>query len=85
MGRTLSGSVTAALDATGATWRVDAEADNAVVPGLAAIGKAALHVTLDHPESNPVADGTLALEGLRTGGVSGSARLAAKGRRTRSR
>lgn len=79
VGKQMSGSLTAALDATSATWRINAEADNAAVPGVASVGKAALNVTLDHPESNPVADGTLALERFNASGIAGSAHLAAKG------
>lgn len=79
VGRPLTGSAAATLDATQAAWRLDAQATDAGAPGTASIGKAALRLALDHPANIPAVDGQLILEGLKTGTVSGSARLAAIG------
>ncbi len=79
IGRPLTGSFGATLDATEAAWRLDAQAADAGEPGTAAIGKASLRLTLDHPASTPLVDGQLVVDGLKAGRVSGSARLAATG------
>ncbi|HEY5300965.1 MAG TPA: translocation/assembly module TamB domain-containing protein, partial [Acetobacteraceae bacterium] len=80
LGRPLTGSIAATLDATAAAWRIEAQATDAGEPGTASIRKAVLRVTLDHPNADPAVDGTLSLDGLKTGQVSGSAQLSAKGR-----
>jgi autotransporter translocation and assembly factor TamB len=64
LGRPLSGGVSATLDATAATWRLDAQATDAGEPGTASIGKGILRLTLDHPSSAPVVDGQLSLDGV---------------------
>ncbi len=79
LGRPLTGSVAANLDATAAAWRLDATATDAGAPGTAAIGRAALLLTLDHPDNDPAIDGELSVDGLKTGKVSGSARASATG------
>ncbi len=79
IGRPLTGSAAATLDATAAAWRLDAQANDAGEPDLASIGKAALRLTLDHPASHPLVGGQLSLDGLKTGRVSGSARMSATG------
>lgn len=79
IGKPLTGSANASLNATEASWHVQAQATDAGEAGTASVAKADLQVAIDHPSDNPSANGTLEITGLKTGKISGSAKLVASG------
>jgi translocation and assembly module TamB len=78
-GRTLTGAVTATIDATSDRATLHAEAHNVGVPGTAAIGAAALDAGIADPTTHPAVDGTVSLTDIQAHGIKGSAKLTAKG------
>lgn len=79
LGRPIGGAVVVDLtsDATSARARITLE--GATVPGVASVHAATLAVVVTDPVGSPSVDGTLDAQGIRSGGIFGSARLTAKG------
>ncbi len=78
-GRTLTGAVTATINATSAQATLHAEGRNVGVPGTGSIGAVALDAGIADPTTHPRVDGTLSLTGIAARGMKGSAKLTAKG------
>ncbi|MCL2428938.1 MAG: hypothetical protein FWD12_06870, partial [Alphaproteobacteria bacterium] len=83
VGQPLSGSVTASLATETRDGRLAAhltlQARDAGMQGTAHIDRADLDATVSDPTATPSLTGTLALDGLAAGGVTGNARLTASG------
>ncbi len=79
LGKPLTGSISAAVDATPQEARFTAQATDAGLPGTGAIGKLALRATVGSLTSRPVVDAELTANGVRAGKIAGSARLVASG------
>ncbi|MBV9252154.1 MAG: translocation/assembly module TamB domain-containing protein, partial [Acetobacteraceae bacterium] len=80
LGKPLTGSIDAKLDATSSRARIEVAIQHVSVPGLASLSHATLNATVSDPVSHPVIDGALAADGLSASGIErASLRLTAKG------
>jgi translocation and assembly module TamB len=79
LGRALSGAVSGKLDSSDAGAVLSVTATGAGLPGTASVARATLDAKVQDPMTHPTLDGSLALEGIATQGVSGAARIEAKG------
>ena len=79
VGRTLAGSIEAALESDPASAHLTVTARGVAVPGTAAVSRAALDATVANPTNDPTIQATLALDGISAGSLSGAARLQVHG------
>jgi translocation and assembly module TamB len=78
-GRTLRGSIGGKLVSTAAGATLAVSATNAGLAGTATVARATIDAKVADPISHPTLDGRLTLDDIAAGGVSGSARIEAKG------
>ena len=78
-GGALRGSLSGTLDSTAAGASLTVTATDAGLPGTATVARATLDARLADPLAHPRLDGHLTLDGLAAGGISGAARIEAKG------
>jgi translocation and assembly module TamB len=79
LGQSLSGSATARLDATAAEALLSARLQKVGLKGTASAGDLALAARVTDPTGNPAVDGQLVLTDVSAHGLTGSARIEAKG------
>jgi translocation and assembly module TamB len=79
LGKAVSGSIKVTLDSDASKAHAVVDAANLALPGTASVDKAALNATIDDPTGSPSVDGTLTMEGVAAAGVSGGAKLTARG------
>jgi translocation and assembly module TamB len=79
IGQRIAGSVTADLDASPAKAHLTLDVQGADLPGTAAAARIALVADVDQPESHPVVDARLEVDGIRAKQVGGSLRLLVNG------
>jgi translocation and assembly module TamB len=79
LGRPIGGSINASVQATNAAAKIALTVQRASLPGTASIGSATLAATITSPQHDPAVDGTLAVQQIEAGSISGSARLTARG------
>jgi translocation and assembly module TamB len=79
VGRTLRGSISGELGSTAAGDRLIVTATDAGLPGSTSVARATLDATIHDPTVHPTMDGSLVLDGIVASGMSGSAKIDAKG------
>ncbi len=79
LGRSITGSAEATLDATAAEAKLAVNVRNAALAGTASVSRAALNATVTDPATHPVVDGNLSLEGLSAGKLGASGTVQAQG------
>ena len=79
LGRSITGSAEATLDATAAEAKLAVNVRNAALAGIASVSRAALNATVTDPATHPVVDGNLSLEGLSAGKIGASGTVQAQG------
>ncbi len=79
LGRSIGGSLTAALDASPDKAHLTAELTNADMTGTAAASHIALVADVDRPESHPTLRAKLDVEGVRAESMAGSLHMSASG------
>ncbi len=79
LGQPIAGSVNADLDASPSKAHLTLDVQGADLPGTAAAARIALTADVDQPESHPVVDARLEVEGIRARQLTGSMRLLVKG------
>ncbi len=79
LGRSISGSAEATLDATAAEAKLAVNVRNAALAGTASVSRAALNATVTDPATRPVVDGNLSVEGLSAGTLGASGTVQAQG------
>jgi translocation and assembly module TamB len=80
LGRPLAGSVEATLDADARQAKLSLTAQGAGLPGTASLERLVLNATVADPETHPVLDATLAVDGAGAGALHSDARLRADAR-----
>jgi translocation and assembly module TamB len=79
LGRSITGSAEATLDATAAEAKLAVNVRNAALAGIASVSRATLNATVTDPAAHPVVDGNLSLEGLSAGKIGASGTVQAQG------
>jgi translocation and assembly module TamB len=79
LGKPVAGQVSANLDSTQEQAKLAVDVKGASLPGTASVKTATLNATIENPESHPVINGTMVVEGVSAGTISGNARAEAHG------
>jgi translocation and assembly module TamB len=79
LGRTLTGRLTASLEASPDLMVIKADATGAGVAHTGSVAQARLRASVSDPTGKPAIDATLSVDGIEANGASGVARVAAKG------
>ncbi|HEX4174016.1 MAG TPA: translocation/assembly module TamB domain-containing protein [Acetobacteraceae bacterium] len=79
VGKPVSGSIEAALDATPSEAKLAVTVRDAGIPGTASVSRVNLNMAVADPARHPVVDGTLSLDRLSAGKLGASGTLQARG------